>query len=133
MRRLSEREYTALSEIPQQSDVRAWKELPLADWPAGRFMRVRDIARIVRVHPETVRRWVRAGKLRAIRLPGENENKTLRIDEAEFARFLEEGECQDPANPHASADGSENLIGTSETERRFSRRAQKIAMERADG
>lgn len=133
MRRLSGREYTALSEIPQHFDIRSAEELRLSDWPNGRFMTVRDIARVMRVHPETVRRWIRAGSLRAIRLPGKNRNKTLRIDEAEFARFLEEAECQDDANHLACAADVESRIGISATERRFSQLAQKIAMEHANG
>lgn len=133
MKRLSAREYTAFPETPQQFDIKQEADLKLGDWPKGRFMSPQDVGNILSVHPETVRRWVRRGDLKAIRLPGKSSNRVLRIDEAEFVRFLEEGRWDESAKNHGYAVELENPTGMYATERRFSRLAQKIAMEHVDG
>ncbi len=50
-----------------------------------RFYTTEEVAKILRVDPESVRRYVRSGKLRAIKLGG----KFIRIDEADLERFIE--------------------------------------------
>lgn len=47
-----------------------------------------EAAEELRVHPETVMRWLRAGKMRGIKLPG----GTWRITRAEVDRILMQGE-----------------------------------------
>jgi len=133
MRRLSDGDYTPRSDFPQEFAVLSTCDLRLADWPEGRFMKVGDIARVISCHPETVRRWIRDGKLRAIRIPGNSKNRSLRIDEGDFFRFLEEGECPEDANHHDYAGELESQTGMSVTERRFSRLAQKMSGELSNG
>ncbi len=126
MRYLSDEDYTPASDFPQQIEVFKTSDLRLADWPEGPFMTVRDIARVIRCHPETVRRWIREGKLPAYRFPGKGKNRTLRIDEAALSRFLEEGECLGHASHQDCVEDAENQIGMSATARRFFRLGQKI-------
>lgn len=52
----------------------------------ARLLTVRDVAERLRSNPETVRRWVRQGVLRAFR-PG-GTKLGYRISEAELERFL---------------------------------------------
>ncbi len=52
-----------------------------------RFLTVAEVARELRVSPETVRRWLRAGQLRGVRLGGDKAG--YRIAAAELERFLE--------------------------------------------
>jgi excisionase family DNA binding protein len=48
-----------------------------------RLWTVREAAEWLKAHPETVRRWIKAGRLEAVRLtPG-----SVRIREEELARF----------------------------------------------
>lgn len=51
-----------------------------------RFYTVEEVARLLRVNPESVRRYVRSGKLRAVKLGG----KFIRIDRADLDRFIEQ-------------------------------------------
>jgi excisionase family DNA binding protein len=52
----------------------------------GRLLTVAEIAERLRTHPETVRRWMREGKLRGVRLGGPKLG--WRVAEAELERFL---------------------------------------------
>lgn len=49
------------------------------------FFTVEEIARKLRVVPETVRRYTRTGELRAVKLGG----RILRIDSKDFGDFVE--------------------------------------------
>jgi excisionase family DNA binding protein len=51
-----------------------------------RFLTVPEVAERVRVAPETVRRWLRSGRLRGV-LPGGTKSG-WRIPESELRRFL---------------------------------------------
>ncbi|MCL4416287.1 MAG: Fic family protein [Actinobacteria bacterium] len=51
-----------------------------------RFYTAEEVARLLRVDPESVRRYVRSGKLRAVKLGG----KFIRIDRADLDRFIEQ-------------------------------------------
>jgi len=58
----------------------------------GRRLRVpthtiQEVAEELRVHPWTVRRWIREGKIKAIRYG----HRTVRITEDEFNRIKREG------------------------------------------
>ena len=48
---------------------------------------IQEVASDLQVHEETVRRWIRAGKLKVIRLG----HRTVRITEEEFNRIKREG------------------------------------------
>jgi excisionase family DNA binding protein len=52
----------------------------------GRLLTVAEVAGRLRTHPETVRRWMREGKLRGVRLGGPKLG--WRVAEAELERFL---------------------------------------------
>ncbi|MBA7615642.1 hypothetical protein ES703_22927 [subsurface metagenome] len=47
------------------------------------MLTVREIAENLKVHPQTVYRWIYAGKLKAIKLNG-----VLRVEEEEYNRFI---------------------------------------------
>ncbi|HEV2339989.1 MAG TPA: helix-turn-helix domain-containing protein [Patescibacteria group bacterium] len=49
------------------------------------FLSVRQIAYILKVHPLTIRRYIREGKLKAVRIGG-----TVRIKETELQNFHKE-------------------------------------------
>lgn len=51
-----------------------------------RFYTTNEVARLLQVDPESVRRYVRSNKLRAIRLGG----KFIRIDKVDLDRFIEQ-------------------------------------------
>ncbi|MHB8577845.1 MAG: helix-turn-helix domain-containing protein [Dehalococcoidia bacterium] len=50
------------------------------------FLTVRDVARRLRMQPETVRVWLRDGRLRGVRLPADKLG--WRIPESEVHRLL---------------------------------------------
>ena len=50
------------------------------------FLTVKDVAARLRVHPETVREWIRAGQLRGVRL---GKRSGFRVSEADLERFIE--------------------------------------------
>lgn len=52
-----------------------------------RLLTVAQVAEQLQVNPETVRRWLRSGKLRGISL---GDRAGYRIPERELRRFLEE-------------------------------------------
>lgn len=51
-----------------------------------RFYTTEEVAALLKIDPESVRRYVRSGKLRAIKLGG----KFIRIDKADFEKFIEQ-------------------------------------------
>lgn len=53
--------------------------------PAQRFYTTNEVAKLLKVNPESVRRYVRSNKLRAVKLGG----KFIRIDKADLDRFIE--------------------------------------------
>jgi len=53
--------------------------------PEQRFYTTEEVAKLLQVDPETVRRYVRAGDLRAVKLGG----KFIRIDKADLNTFIE--------------------------------------------
>lgn len=53
--------------------------------PEQRFYTTEEVAKLLQVDPESVRRYVRSGKLRAVRLGG----KFIRIDRADLNSFIE--------------------------------------------
>jgi excisionase family DNA binding protein len=52
------------------------------------LLTIEQVAERLQVHPDTVRRYIREKKLRAIRL----SNTNLRVRRSEFDRFLKERE-----------------------------------------
>jgi excisionase family DNA binding protein len=62
-------------------------------------MTVRDVARRLGVHPETVRRWIRDGKLEAIQLPsGRWGVAEYRITEEALTKFLSGDQNKTPGS-----------------------------------
>jgi excisionase family DNA binding protein len=55
-----------------------------------RLLTVSEVAERLRVYPETVRRWLRSGRLNGIRLGGTKLG--YRIPESEVRRLLSTGE-----------------------------------------
>ena len=53
------------------------------------YLTVPEAAEALRVHDETVRRWLQAGRLRGTKLPGRGD---WRIPQAEIDRILMSGE-----------------------------------------
>jgi len=51
------------------------------------LMTVREVARLLHVHPNTLRRWSNDGRLRAYRITSRGDRRFKR---EEIARFLEE-------------------------------------------
>lgn len=51
------------------------------------FYSVKDVADILDRHPKTIRRWIEAGDLRAIKT-----GRDWRISRDDFRRFLKDGE-----------------------------------------
>lgn len=54
--------------------------------PKQRFYTTDEVAKLLQVDPESVRRYVRSNKLRAVRLGG----KFIRIDKADLDKFIEQ-------------------------------------------
>jgi excisionase family DNA binding protein len=52
-----------------------------------RLLTVEQVADRLQVHPETVRRWLRAGRLRGVRLGGSKLG--YRVSEDELERFVD--------------------------------------------
>ncbi len=50
-----------------------------------KFYTAEEMAKLLQVQPETIRRYVRTGKLRAVKLGG----KFIRIDHTDFEDFIE--------------------------------------------
>jgi excisionase family DNA binding protein len=53
----------------------------------GVFLNVKEVAERLRVHPETVREWIRTGALRGLRL---GKRSGFRIAESDLAEFIEQ-------------------------------------------
>ena len=53
--------------------------------PQQRFYTTDEVAKLLQVDPETVRRYVRQGNLRAVKLGG----KFIRVDKADLDTFIE--------------------------------------------
>ena len=73
-----------------------------------RLLTVREVAERIRSSPETVRRWLRQGKLRGFR-PG-GTKLGYRVPESELQRFLREVQPPEPgqgspppSEPHSGA------------------------------
>lgn len=56
-----------------------------------RLLTVRQVAELLQVHPVTVQRWLRAGRLRGIRLPADKLG--WRVRRSELDRFIAAGEA----------------------------------------
>jgi len=54
--------------------------------PPERFYTTDEVARLLRVDPESIRRYVRSHKLRAVKLGG----KFIRIEKADLDKFIEQ-------------------------------------------
>ena len=54
------------------------------------LLTVRQVAKMLQVHPEIVYRYIKAGKLKAFKLGrnGENEHKHWRIKEEDLMEFV---------------------------------------------
>jgi len=58
----------------------------------GKVMTVNEVAERLAVHPETVKRWLRAGLLEGTKLPtGRWGRGEWRVSERDLTRFLEGG------------------------------------------
>jgi len=55
----------------------------------GRFLTVREVAERLRLHPITVRRHIKAGLIRAVRI-----GRAVRVPEEELARFIVKGDSR---------------------------------------
>ncbi|MDQ3810976.1 MAG: helix-turn-helix domain-containing protein [Chloroflexota bacterium] len=64
-----------------------------------RLLTVREVAERIRSSPETVRRWLRQGKLRGFR-PG-GTKLGYRVPESELQRFLVESNGGQPPSSHS--------------------------------
>jgi excisionase family DNA binding protein len=53
------------------------------------FYTVEEVARLLSVHPETVRNWIKSGQLRALKLGGP---AGYRISQSAYEQFLRERE-----------------------------------------
>ena len=62
------------------------REVKLGDLVQQRFYTTDEVAGILKVDPESVRRYVRSNKLRAVRLGG----KFIRVEKADLDRFIED-------------------------------------------
>jgi excisionase family DNA binding protein len=52
--------------------------------PAERLLSVYEVAELVGAHHATIRRWIEAGRLRAVRLPGGQ----LRVDQRDLTAVM---------------------------------------------
>jgi len=69
-----------------------------------RLLTVREVAERIRSSPETVRRWLRQGKLRGFR-PG-GTKLGYRVPESELQRFLQgQASGSEPGQPPTDAQG----------------------------
>ncbi len=64
---------------------------------ADSLLTVDDIARILKLNPQTVRNWIDQGYLRAIRI-----GRNVRVTRAEFDRLLEESYTGTRPQPDAA-------------------------------
>lgn len=59
--------------------------MPHPSPPADSLLTVDEIARILKLNPQTVRNWIDQGYLRAIRI-----GRRVRVPRAEFERLIDE-------------------------------------------
>lgn len=52
------------------------------------LLKVSEVARLFRVDPTTVRRWIKEGALDAYELPGRGPNKKYRVDKEDVEKVL---------------------------------------------
>jgi excisionase family DNA binding protein len=69
-----------------------------------RLLTVRDVAERLRSSPETVRRWLRQGKLRGFR-PG-GTKLGYRVSESELQRFIQQSQANQSESPPADSGGA---------------------------
>lgn len=55
------------------------------------LLTVEQVAEICAISPQTVRRWLRLGHLRAVKLSPGRRNGCVRVREADLATFIERG------------------------------------------
>ena len=61
-----------------------------------RLLTVAEAAELLRVHPRTIRRWIRAGKLRAQTIPGRGSHGIgYRIERAALRALLDQKGAED--------------------------------------
>lgn len=58
----------------------------ITEVPPPPLLKMKDVAERLQVHPLTVKRWVREGKLKVLRFGA----RTVRIEPAELYRFMRE-------------------------------------------
>lgn len=63
--------------------------MPSRDGKNEKLFKVSEIATWFNVSPATVRRWIKEGKLKAIKMPGEEGKGQYRIERSELKRFGE--------------------------------------------
>ena len=59
--------------------------------PDHEYMTVREVARLLRVDPTTVKRWIYDGKLEAFALPSYGQRKEHRIPRVAVDKILGKG------------------------------------------
>jgi excisionase family DNA binding protein len=69
-----------------------------------RLLTVREVAERLRSSPETVRRWLRQGKLRGFR-PG-GTKLGYRVPESELQRFIESSQASHDESASGDSDGA---------------------------
>ena len=52
------------------------------------LLTVQDVAEILRIHPNTVRRWADSGEFRMYRLPGRGQRRFRRSDISRYIRKM---------------------------------------------
>jgi hypothetical protein len=72
---------------------------PKADGPVPCLLDVFDVARHLKMHPETARRLIRSGRLPGIRL-----ERSLYVDERDLIAYLEAGRLRPGASGSVSSD-----------------------------
>ena len=77
-----------------------------------RLYTLADVARHLGVSVQTIKRFIRVGRLRAVRF-----GRTPRVTEEELRRFLKEG--TEPAKPPAAVSKGPAGVGQSELDRRM--------------
>jgi excisionase family DNA binding protein len=70
-----------------------------------RLLTVREVAERIRSAPETVRRWLRQGKLRGFR-PG-GTKLGYRVPESELQRFIQQSQAEERRHPPTDAGGKQ--------------------------
>jgi excisionase family DNA binding protein len=66
------------------------------------LLTVAEVARRLKLHPETVRRWIKTGRLHAISLGSDRAGWRIRASEVEL--LLQGGQRTQPLQPRAEGD-----------------------------